>query len=138
MRTTKKTRKKRKRKRRGNRLKKQRFFNREFGKGSGGHINIFRFISYLEQNGFHNRLYIDRPVNLYSKQAMTEFVRENFKILDSNVDLYHNTEDMEYADAIVATSWQTAYFVRRFDNCISKFYFIQDYEPYFYPLGSEY
>ena len=110
----------------------------EMGKGSGGHINIFRFISYLEQNGFHNRLYIDRPVNLYSKQAMTEFVRENFKILDSNVDLYHNTEDMEYADAIVATSWQTAYFVRRFDNCISKFYFIQDYEPYFYPLGSEY
>ena len=33
---------------------------------------------------------IDRPVNLYSKQAMTEFVRENFKILDSNVDLYTN------------------------------------------------
>lgn len=31
----------------------------EMGKGSGGHINIFRFISMLEAEGIHNRVYID-------------------------------------------------------------------------------
>ena len=44
----------------------------------------------------------------------------------------------KYAHATVATSWITAYFVRNFQNTISKFYFIQDFEPYFYAHGSEY
>ena len=29
-----------------------------FGKGSGGHLNIFRYIKYLEQLGYFNRIYI--------------------------------------------------------------------------------
>ncbi|WP_146111918.1 glycosyltransferase family 4 protein [Arthrobacter sp. MYb227] len=39
-------------------------------------------------------------------------------------------------DAIVASSWVSAHVVsRRFADVINKFYFIQDYEPYFYPRG---
>ena len=66
------------------------------------------------------------------------FIRTYFKILDTNVELYPTTDKMTYAHGIVATNWETAYFVRRFDNVVSKFYFVQDFEPYFYAKGSEY
>lgn len=45
---------------------------------------------------------------------------------------------MKFAHATVATSWTTAYYVRKFQNTISKFYFVQDFEPHFYAHGSEY
>lgn len=45
---------------------------------------------------------------------------------------------MGFAHGTVATAWTTAYYVRRFNNTISKFYFVQDFEPYFYAHGSEY
>ena len=32
----------------------------EMGEGSGGHLNIFRFVSYLERHGVHNRIYLYR------------------------------------------------------------------------------
>ena len=48
----------------------------EFGKGSGGHINIFRFISALERRGIHNRVYVYRAVELtcllYTSDAADE------------------------------------------------------------------
>ena len=37
-----------------------------------------------------------------------------------------------------ATSWVTAYYVNRFNGCIKKCYFIQDYEPSFYPVGTDF
>ena len=30
----------------------------EMSAGSGGHLNIFRFITYLEKRGIHNRVYL--------------------------------------------------------------------------------
>lgn len=39
----------------------------------------------------------------------------------------------ESPDIIVATSWDTVSFVKRFTSY--KMYFVQDYEPYFYPFG---
>ena len=45
---------------------------------------------------------------------------------------------MRHADAVIATSWFTAYVVDKFDNALTKFYFVQDFEPYFYPVGAEY
>ncbi len=44
--------------------------------------------------------------------------------LDSNVDV------------AIATYWTTAYSVLKCDDVKRKFYFIQDYEPLFYPAGS--
>jgi glycosyltransferase involved in cell wall biosynthesis len=45
---------------------------------------------------------------------------------------------MKPAWATVATSWTTAYSVRDFQATLHKFYFVQDFEPAFYPVGSEY
>jgi O-antigen biosynthesis protein len=39
-------------------------------------------------------------------------------------------------DAAIATLWKTAYPVLAFNKARRKFYFLQDYEPSFYPAGS--
>jgi len=40
-------------------------------------------------------------------------------------------------DIAVASSWDTVFFTKRFTDSY-KMYFVQDYEPYFYPFGEEY
>ena len=110
----------------------------EMGIGSGGHMTIFRFISMLEDRGVHNRVYVSDPVNFQTDQALRDFLKAHYNITNSNVEVYHSTENVAFAHGTVATGWQTAYFVRRFRNTISKFYFVQDYEPTFFPMGSEY
>lgn len=109
----------------------------EFEKGSGGHTTIFRFVSALERRGIHNRIYVYRPVKL-NDESLHQLLRDHFQLLDERVESFCGTDRVEYAHATVATSWITAYFVRNFQNTISKFYFIQDFEPYFYAHGSEY
>lgn len=110
----------------------------EMGVGSGGHINIFRFISYLERNGIHNRIYLYRAANFFDNESVRKFVKKYFTILDKNAEVFCDVKYMEYAHGTVATSWDTAYCVKNFNNTISKFYFVQDFEPYFFAHGSEY
>lgn len=110
----------------------------EMGPGSGGHINIFRFISALERKGVKNRIYVVRPVEFASDAALRAFLNKNYPILDPGIEVHYRIDDMGFCHGIIATSWPTAYYVRRFDNCVSKFYFVQDFESYFYPIGSEY
>jgi glycosyltransferase involved in cell wall biosynthesis len=43
-----------------------------------------------------------------------------------------------YADVAIATLWVTAYSVARFPAARRKFYLIQDFEPQFYPAGTNY
>ena len=109
----------------------------EFEKGSGGHTTIFRFISALERRGIHNRIYVYRPARM-TDESLHELLRNHFQLLDGRVESCCDVTKAEFAHATVATSWITAYFVRNFQNTISKFYFIQDFEPYFYAHGSEY
>lgn len=110
----------------------------EMGEGSGGHTTIFRFISNLEKRGFHSRVYLFRATRFFNNKTLKTFVENAFPILDSKVELYYDVKYMKFAHATFATSWDTAYFVKNFDNTISKFYFVQDFEPYFYAHGSEY
>ena len=110
----------------------------EMGPGSGGHINIFRFVRNLNEMGFSNRIYIMNPVNLTTDQMARDFMVEYFDFDYPDIEIHVDVATMRYAHATIATSWQTAYCVRDFDNSISKFYFVQDFEPYFYAMGSEY
>ena len=51
-------------------------------------------------------------------------------------NLYEHMADLPETDVAVATLWGTAYFALRYNNTKRKFYFMQDYEPLFYPAGS--
>lgn len=110
----------------------------EMGEGSGGHTTIFRFVSNLEKRGFHSRIYLFQSPRFLDNKSLRRFVKAAFPILDSNVEVYCDVKYAKFAHATFATSWETAYFVRNFENTISKFYFVQDFEPHFYAHGSEY
>lgn len=110
----------------------------EMGIGSGGHINIFRFVTLLQKKGINNRIYVHRGTKFQNDQELKSFLEINYNLVNNGIEVYSNINNIKFAHATIATSWITAYFVRKFDNTISKFYFVQDFEPYFYPIGSEY
>ena len=106
------------------------------GKGSGGHLNIFRFIKNLEDLGFESRIIIvGEPKPISAAMAKKEIEQWFFPLKASvHVGADERTPPAYFA---MATSWPTAYYVRRFQSCIKKCYFVQDYEPWFFPAGSD-
>lgn len=110
------------------------------GKGSGGHLNIYRFIKYAEDAGHECRVYM--YLDGVEKHASVDIVREQMGDSYPNVKapMYWLGSDLEMdeADAIFATSWATAYASFNSTMHAKRFYFVQDFEPYFYPIGSMY
>jgi hypothetical protein len=102
--------------------------------GSGGHTTIFRLIQYLERSNYQCRVYI-YDVHGSSSSYLRSHVKGLFpQLIGPVADV---TEGMADAHAIIATAWQTAYPVYN-DPCQGKrFYLVQDFEPWFYPAGTE-
>lgn len=106
------------------------------GKGSGGHLNIFRFMQHLENQGFTNRVIIVEDDSNLSVAKVKSTILEWFSL--DNVDVYYINAPIPSAAVSIATSWQTAYAVNNIGAKTHKCYFVQDYEPWFYPAGTEY
>jgi glycosyltransferase involved in cell wall biosynthesis len=102
------------------------------GPQSGGHTTIFRIIRYLEARGYVNRIYF---YNIHG--ADHEYYKS---FTQSFYEFYGPVEQLELgmkdAHAVIATSWATAYPVFNSSSAGKRFYFVQDYEPYFYPMGA--
>ena len=103
----------------------------------GGHQNIFRFVTYLHQAGMVNDIYLS---STFDRMTVAEAKR--------NVASYCPIQDLTFvrykpgtavdADVIFATGWETAYDLASIDSPALKYYFVQDFEPYFYPIGTDY
>lgn len=106
--------------------------------GSGGHTTIFRFVSRMAAEGCRVRVYIQQAVRFKTEKELDSFIREYFPMVPKEVSFHIDCEKMGFCHALIATGWTTAYFARQFCNTYAKFYFVQDYEPMFYPMGSEY
>ncbi|MCP1624162.1 glycosyltransferase family 4 protein [Pseudomonas nitroreducens] len=105
------------------------------GKGSGGHLNIFRFIKNLEDQGFECRIIIvDNPLPKSAVVAKQDIHRWFFPL---KAEVFVGTDGLPPAYFSFATSWQTAYTVRAFQATVTRCYFVQDFEPWFFPAGSE-
>jgi len=107
------------------------------GRGSGGHTTIFRFMRYIEQAGHTCRIYLYADGGGGST-APIEAVMDSFPRVKAKMYWLNEGEEMLPAEAIMATSWETAYAVYNSGITAKKLYFVQDYEPYFYPVGSFY
>ena len=105
------------------------------GKGSGGHMTLFRFIKYLEDAGHTCRIYFHNPGPGSSVEAVKAVMGESFPAVKASMEWLPEGADMQEADAIFATSWQTAYTIYASTMTAKKFYFVQDFEPHFYPVG---
>jgi hypothetical protein len=109
------------------------------GKGSGGHQNLFRFMSYLEKAGHKNNIYLYSTVDPRNISQIKEVVNDgSYPNLKATSHMRWLKGSMSKADAIFATGWETAYPVFNDSQISKRFYFIQDFEPFFYPVGSEY
>ena len=110
------------------------WFIPDFGAGSGGHLNIIRFVRGLEARGMRCGLVIVGHHAHPSQGIAASKIRSYFGEIDAEV--YFEGDLLPPARRAIATSWITAYYLRHYDAPdVSRFYFIQDYEPLFYPAG---
>jgi len=108
----------------------------DFGIGSGGHLNIFRVVKKLEEKGFVCRINIDGATHFPTGKEARKCIRENFFPIDAEVSI--GRDELIPASATFATGWTTAYTVRDFVGSGKKYYFVQDFEPFFSAPGSDY
>lgn len=111
------------------------------GESSGGHQNLFRFMSFLERAGHEIRIYLyssgNVPVDVGAVEAMVRR-SPSYADLDAQFDVYDSAVGVgSDVDALFATGWETAYPAFSDKSAARRFYFVQDYEPLFYPVGSE-
>lgn len=111
------------------------------GRGSGGHQNLFRFIRFAEDAGHRCRIYlyttlVEKPTLEQTREMLLEsdaYARVNAEIAwyDPKAGVSPST------DAIFATGWETAYPAYLDPTTAKRLYFVQDYEPSFYPVGTQ-
>ena len=106
------------------------------GRGSGGHQNIFRFIKYLEDQGHTCRVYLYSATIHPSVEQVKDILEDSYPKTKAKISWYSGS--MDASDAVFATGWETAYPVLNDPSKARRFYFVQDFEPLFYPVGSEY
>jgi hypothetical protein len=111
------------------------------GRESGGHQNLFRFIDFAEKAGHRCTIYLytsaREPVSIPDVNAMLAssaaypHLRAQIRMYDSEVGVDAGTQ------ALFATGWETAYPAYLDRSAARRFYFVQDFEPSFYPLSTE-
>jgi glycosyltransferase involved in cell wall biosynthesis len=112
------------------------WFVPDVGRGSGGHLNIFRFISYLEELGFDCR--IIAIGDLYPKLSPEELKKHIADwYLPLQAETFVGAGTAPPAAISFATAWQTAYIVRNFKPTLHRCYFVQDFEPWFSAAGAQ-
>lgn len=101
----------------------------------GGHFTLFKFASYFTKANTRNIIFVYdngrhwTPTDLQSDLDVA--------IPGNGVEVVLDARLLPSCRAAIATTWQSAYFVRSFPFATQKFYFMQDYESYFYPFGTQ-
>lgn len=105
--------------------------------GSGGHTTLFRMVAAAAERGHRNVLVLI-GTRLSELAAARESLRLGWPWLD--VEVRHVDDGFGDVDVVVASSWETAHVVasRTAALAVHRWYFIQDFEPFFYPRGAQY
>lgn len=103
--------------------------------GGGGFYNILFLSKYLAKFGHKITIYYDGPD---SPSIVREKVEKGFAV-STNISYRSLSEGIGNHQICIATFWTTAYMLQQNINKIQfPFYFVQDYEPMFYPMGTNY
>lgn len=106
-------------------------------KGAGGFRTIIQNARALERCGCTSDFYFIPNLNMPADEdQIREWLRDWY---DYEPDRVYSGEVCfaDTYDLAIATAWDTAAFVAD-QSCKHKAYFIQDYEPLFFPIGTEY
>ncbi|QQK64590.1 glycosyltransferase [Cobetia sp. cqz5-12] len=109
----------------------------DFSKGSGGHMTIFRFIRWFELFGHECTIWIVDPQVHKDENSAYEDLIKHFQTIKASVRFVTRNCYPEVGDAVIATGWQTVNVVEHLQGFKEKFYFVQDFEPYFYARGAQ-
>ncbi|WP_149911033.1 glycosyltransferase family 4 protein [Agrobacterium tumefaciens] len=109
----------------------------DFKPGAGGHMTIFRIASYLEKFGHNVSFLIQNPSVHKTGDAARNTINAHFQPFSGTVELFSGETPTVSGDALIATDRYTCYAVNAMEQFRRKFYFVQDYEPLFYPAGTE-
>lgn len=104
------------------------------GPGSGGHTTLFRMVAGLEALGTQCTLFLYDPrggdVERHRATIRTHWPHMLADVRDA-------TAGITGVDAAIASSWETAHVLASHsDGPLARLYFVQDYEPFFYPHGA--
>jgi glycosyltransferase involved in cell wall biosynthesis len=107
--------------------------------GSGGFTNILRTVNYLAAFGHRINVYVTPSEELItaSDLEVRQFIESHFSDLDASLFKWEGG-DLSGSDAVILTHWTTAYRLYRTDHTPKVFYFVQDWEPFFCPMGTDY
>jgi glycosyltransferase involved in cell wall biosynthesis len=108
----------------------------DFLPGAGGHMTIFRIVKLLAQFGHRQTLWIQNPSVHSTPKAAHQTMEKHFLTADAEFRFLPSDMSMIEGDAIIASDRWTAFPVAATKNFFRRFYFVQDYETYFYPAGS--
>ena len=107
------------------------------GPGSGGHTTLFRMVGEVARRG-HTCVVFLYDVWGGDTARHAAAMRAAWPQL-ADVEFRDATDGISGVDACVASSWESAHaLVRHGRGPMRRFYFIQDFEPFFHPRGSIY
>ena len=104
------------------------------GKGSGGHRTIIQNVNALVKAGYECDIYVEEDY-LSTSEIVKEKIDSYYGYCACKV--YVGIVLRQEYDLLFATGWTTIDFVKNVE-CAKKAYFIQDYEPWFLPMGDDY
>ena len=104
------------------------------GKGSGGHRTIIQNINALIKAGYECDIFVEEN-GIDNSETVKQKINEWYEPCSAGVFVGFDFQK-EY-DILFATGWQTIDFVKRL-KAKKKAYFIQDFEPWFFPVGDQY
>lgn len=107
----------------------------DFDVGGGGHMTIFRMVKWMELFGHECTIIVDWPMFDRTVEQRRELLLAHYQVVSSKVVMASAEVDYDY-DCIVATGWQTASLTAGAPGAARRYYFVQDYEPMFYPTGA--
>lgn len=112
----------------------------DFILGAGGHLTIFRTVQFLEKFGHHQTIWIQGARNHPHPLAAKNTISRHYRQLGDRVNVRFLPDDIRQlsGDVIIATDFWTAFPAAQATNFKERFYFIQDYEPYFHAMGDSY
>ena len=109
----------------------------DFSKGGGGHMTIFRMIRHLEEKGHSITVWVVNPNRGHHAADMRDDVIKYFQPIKAKILPFDTSFYFASGDCLIATGWQTVEYVKSSISFREKYYFIQDYEPFFYARGTQ-
>jgi len=127
--------------RKGRKLEQIAWFVPSFKHPYGGIHTILRFADRLRQrHGVTSSFFVyDNPHQNASElelraSSLYPAISGSFRVLKNDAEL----AQLPNCDLAVATFWSSAYSVLQYSRAHASAYFVQDYEPLFYPAGAYY